>query len=213
MSAAKKTHQEPEGVQEAVDAENTGSPAGDNTASAETGAPSTTDEEITLPSPEEYEALMKELEEAQQKAVAFQDQYLRARAETDNVRRRSEEEISKVRKFAVEGFAESLIPVRDSLEAALEQPDQSVEALTEGVETTLRQLDSAFKRHQLSEVAPEVGEAFDPHVHQAISNVPSEQKKGTIAQVLQKGYVIADRVLRPALVMVSSGAPSQTPEE
>src|SRR5699024_5915868 len=83
-----KTHQEPEGVQEAVDAENTGSPAGDNTASAETGAPSTTDEEITLPSPEEYAALMKELEEAQQKAAAFQDQYSRARAATDNVRRR-----------------------------------------------------------------------------------------------------------------------------
>lgn len=213
MSAAKKTQQEPEVAQDAVDAERSEASVEEPDSSAEAVTPSCTAEENSPLSNQDYESLIKDLEEAQQKAAAFQDQYLRARAETENVRRRSDEEIAKIRKFAVEAFAESLLPVRDSLEAALGQPDQSVETLTEGVETTLRQLDSAFKRHQLSEVAPEVGAAFDPHLHQAISNVPSEQAKGTIAQILQKGYVIADRVLRPALVMVSSGAQPTSPEK
>ncbi|HLS16609.1 MAG TPA: nucleotide exchange factor GrpE [Paenalcaligenes sp.] len=154
---------------------------------------------------DETQALMDDLQKAHQELAAFKDQYLRARAEVENIRRRADEEVAKARKFAVEGFAESLIPVRDSLEAALNQEDQTVEVLFEGVQTTLKQLDSAFERHQLCEVAPAVGDAFDPHLHQAISNVPSEQKKGTIAQVLQKGYTLSDRVLRPAMVMVSAG--------
>jgi len=151
------------------------------------------------------EALMKDLEAAQQQVAAFKDEYLRARAEVENIRRRADEEVAKVRKFAVEGFAESLLPVRDSLEAALSQTEQTVEDLQQGVETTLRQLDRVFERHQLKEVSPQVGDAFDPHLHQAISTIPSKQKKGTVAQVLQKGYVLADRVLRPAMVMVSDG--------
>lgn len=156
---------------------------------------------------DEAQALMDDLHQAQHELAAFKDQYLRARAEMENIRRRADEEVAKARKFAVEGFAESLIPVRDSLEAALNQEDQSVAVLFEGVQTTLKQLDSAFERNHLSEVAPAVGEAFDPHLHQAISNVPSEQKKGTIAQVLQKGYTLSERVLRPAMVMVSAGLP------
>src|SRR5690606_36723801 len=98
-----------------------------------------------------------------------------------------------------------LIPVRDSLEAALALSDQTAEAWREGVEATLRQVNTAFERNLLREVAPAAGEKFDPHHHQAISTVPSEHPEGTVAQMLQKGYTIADRVLRPALVMVSSG--------
>lgn len=153
----------------------------------------------------EDSTLGAELAEAQNKVAEYHDQLLRAKAEVENIRRRATEDVAKARKFALESFAESLIPVRDSLEAALAQPDQTVEVLTEGVETTLRQLVSAFERHKLVEIAPVEGDKFDPHVHQAISAIPSEQAKDTVAQVLQKGYALSERVLRPALVMVSAG--------
>lgn len=149
------------------------------------------------------------LAEAEAKVAQYHDQLLRAHAEVENVRRRAHEDVAKARKFGTESFAESLIPVRDSLEAALAQPDQTAQAWQEGVEATLRQLNNAFERNQMREIAPAPGEAFDPHRHQAISTLPSEHPEGTIAQVLQKGYLIADRVLRPALVMVSAGSPVQ----
>lgn len=158
----------------------------------------------TILFPEELN-LAAELSEAQSKVAEYYDQLLRAKAQVENVRRRADDDIAKARKFAVESFAESLIPVRDSLEAALAQEDQTLEVLGEGVETTLRQLNSAFERHKLVEIAPEAGDKFDPHVHQAISAIPSEHAKDSIAQVLQKGYSLSDRVLRPALVMVSAG--------
>lgn len=142
--------------------------------------------------------------QAEEKIAALQDQALRATAEMENVRRRSQEEISKARKFAIESFAESLVPVRDSLEAALSQSEQSNEDLRAGIETTLKQLSGAFERNHLKEIAPEVGEKFDPHHHQAIATVPSEQEASTIVAVLQKGYLITDRVLRPALVTVAA---------
>ncbi|MFC3340087.1 nucleotide exchange factor GrpE [Paracandidimonas soli] len=145
------------------------------------------------------------LAEAQEQLAQYHEQLLRAKAETENIRRRATEDVAKARKFGIEGFAESLVPVKDSLEAALSQPDQSPEAWREGVETTLRQLAAAFERNALKEVAPAPGDKFDPHQHQAISSVPSPHPEGTVEQLLQKGYTIADRVLRPALVMVSSG--------
>lgn len=145
------------------------------------------------------------LAEAQGKIADYHDQLLRARAEVENVRRRAQEDVSKARKFGTEAFAESLIPVRDSLEAALGHEDQTPDDWRAGVEATLRQLDTAFERNQMHEIAPAPGEPFDPHRHQAISTVPSGQPKGTVAQLLQKGYLLADRVLRPALVMVSAG--------
>lgn len=160
------------------------------------------DETIQFPEESNIEV---ELTETQNKVAEYHDQLLRAKAEVENIRRRTEGEIVKARKFAVEGFAESLIPVRDSLEAALAQEEQTLEALTEGVETTLRQLNSAFERHKLVEIAPEIGDKFDPHKHQSISAIPSEHPKDAVAQVLQKGYALADRVLRPALVMISAG--------
>jgi molecular chaperone GrpE len=132
------------------------------------------------------------------------DQFLRAKAEAENARRRAEEEISKARKFAVEAFAESLLPVADSLTAGLAIADATAEQLREGSEATLRQLKSALERHKVIEINPEAGAKFDPHQHQAISVVPAEQEPNTVVTVLQKGYLIADRVLRPALVTVTA---------
>lgn len=153
----------------------------------------------------EEENLDTMLQAAQQEIARYHEELLRARAEVENVRRRAQEDVAKARKFGTEAFAESLIPVRDSLEAALSLTEQTAEAWKEGVEATLRQLNGAFERNQMREVAPVPGDKFDPHFHQAISSVPSEQPAGTIVQVLQKGYTLADRVLRPALVMVSAG--------
>ena len=132
------------------------------------------------------------------------DQYLRAKAEAENARRRAEEEMSKARKFAVESFAESLLAVADSLEAGLAIQEATREQLREGSEATLKQLISALERHKVVQIAPAAGTKFDPHQHQAISMVPAEQEPNTVVTVLQKGYLIAERVLRPALVTVAA---------
>jgi molecular chaperone GrpE len=132
------------------------------------------------------------------------DSHLRAKAETENARRRADEEVAKARKYAVEGFADSLLPVKDSLEAAIATPGAGVEQVLEGVHATLRQLVAALERNKVSQINPPAGTRFDPHQHQAISMVPAEQEANTIVTVLQKGYLIADRVLRPALVTVAA---------
>ncbi len=149
-------------------------------------------------------SLETQLAELQAKHTEVADAYLRAKAEAENTRRRAEEDISKARKFAVEGFAESLLPVRDSLEAAIAIDKATPEQLLEGVHATLRQLTQALERNRVLAIAPPAGTKFDPHQHQAISVVPAEQDAGTVVAVLQKGYLIADRVLRPALVTVSA---------
>jgi molecular chaperone GrpE len=132
------------------------------------------------------------------------DQFLRAQAEMQNIRRRSEEEVSKARKYALESFAESLLPVADSLEAGLHHQEQTAEQIRAGAEATLRQLKSALERNKVLEINPAAGAKFDPHQHQAISVVPAPQEPNTVVTVLQKGYLIADRVLRPALVTVTA---------
>ena len=132
------------------------------------------------------------------------DAYLRAKADAENTRRRAEEEISKARKFAVEAFAESLLPVKDSMEAAIALPNATAEQTLEGVHATLRQLNAALERNKVLPIDPPAGTKFDPHQHQAISVVPAEQDANTVVMVLQKGYLIADRVLRPALVTVAA---------
>jgi molecular chaperone GrpE len=147
---------------------------------------------------------LAELAVVQAKNADLADQFLRAKAEVENARRRADEEISKARKFAVEAFAESLLPVADSLTAGLAIADATSEQLREGSEATLRQLKSALERHKVIEINPEAGAKFDPHQHQAISVVPAEQEANTVVSVLQKGYLIADRVLRPALVTVTA---------
>ncbi|WP_119157826.1 nucleotide exchange factor GrpE [Caldimonas tepidiphila] len=143
------------------------------------------------------------LAELEARHAEVSDAYLRAKAEAENIRRRAEEEMSKARKFAIEGFADSLLPVKDSLEAAL-ATQGTPEQLREGVQMTLRQLQQALERNKVMEVNPPAGTRFDPHQHQAISMVPADQEANTVVAVLQKGYVIAERVLRPALVTVAA---------
>ncbi len=142
------------------------------------------------------------LRRAELNAEEHRDAWLRAKAELENARKRFQTEMSQARKFANESFAEDLLPVRDSLEAALAAESTTVENLRQGVELTLRQLQSAFERNALKQVDP-VGEKFDPHRHQAISAVESPETPNTVIQVLQKGYLLHDRMLRPALVTVS----------
>ncbi|WP_322042649.1 nucleotide exchange factor GrpE [Paraburkholderia sp. J67] len=143
------------------------------------------------------------LAEAQAKIAELQDAFMRAKAETENVRRRAQEDVTKAHKFAIESFAEHLLPVVDSLEAALAHGSDDLAKVNEGVELTLKQLSGALEKGKVVAINP-VGEKFDPHRHQAISMVPSEQDANTVVSVLQKGYVIAERVLRPALVTVSA---------
>jgi molecular chaperone GrpE len=146
------------------------------------------------------------LRELEAKHADVADAYLRAKAEAENTRRRAEDEVAKARKYAVENFAESLLPVKDSLEAAIAIPDATTAQMLEGVHATLRQLVSALERNKVVEISPASGTKFDPHQHQAISVVPAAQEAGTVVAVLQKGYLIADRVLRPALVTVASAS-------
>ena len=161
------------------------------------------DENLSAPAAGEMPVLARQLAELETKLAEAQDAFLRAKADAENIRRRAQEDISKAHKFAVESFAEALLPVRDSLEMALKVETPSIESLKEGVEMTLKQLSSAFERNRLVEVNPQVGEKLDPMKHQAISMVAAEQEANTIVSVLQKGYMISDRLLRPALVTVS----------
>jgi len=144
------------------------------------------------------------LRQAELKAAEHHDAWLRAKAETDNVRRRAQEDIAKASKFAIEKFAGELLAVRDSLEAALADANPTLDTLKSGVELTHKQLVAAFEKSGLKEINP-AGEKFDPHRHQAIGMVEAAQDPNTVVTVLQKGYQIADRVLRPALVMVAKG--------
>lgn len=146
--------------------------------------------------------------EAQAKAAEYYDAFLRSKAEMDNIRRRAQEDIAKAHKFAVEGFAESLLPVVDSLEAALKTENAASDAMRSGIELTLKQLTSAFEKNRLVPIDP-AGQKFDPNLHQAISMVPSDTVPAQhVVATLQKGWTIAERVLRPALVTVSQGAPA-----
>jgi molecular chaperone GrpE len=140
---------------------------------------------------------------AEAKAAEMHEAFLRAKADAENIRRRAQEDVAKAHKFAVENFAEALLPVKDSLEMALKLDTPSVDSLKEGVEMTLKQLVAAFERNRLLEINPAPGEKLDPMKHQAISMVPAQQEANTIVTVLQKGYMIADRLLRPALVTVA----------
>ena len=147
--------------------------------------------------------LTARLAELEAKNAELADSFLRAKADAENIRRRAEEEVAKARKFAVESFAESLLPVKDSLEAAIAIETANPQQMLEGVHATLRQLASALERNKVVEVSPAAGARFDPHQHQAITVVPADQEPNTVVAVLQKGYLIADRVLRPALVTVA----------
>lgn len=152
--------------------------------------------------PDIMPSLEESLRQAELKASEHYDAWLRAKAETDNVRRRAQEDITKAAKFAAEKFAQAMLPVKDSLEAALATENATLETLRQGVELTLKQLVSAFSGAGLSEEAP-TGQKFDPNKHQAISAVEAEGEPNTVINVLQKGYLLNERVIRPALVVVS----------
>ena len=146
--------------------------------------------------------LEQQLEAAQDKAAENFDLFLRAKADMDNAAKRAIADVSNARKFAVESFAGELLAVKDSLEAALADPAPTVETLHAGVELTLKQLNAALEKSKVVEINP-LGEKFDPHKHQAIAAIESDVTANTVLSVLQKGYLLNDRVLRPAMVTVA----------
>jgi molecular chaperone GrpE len=149
-----------------------------------------------------YQAPEEKIVELEAQLAEAKESFLRAKAETENTRRRAQTDVTNAHKYAAENFAESLVPVRDSLEAALADSSASLETLKSGVELTLKQLSAAFERAKVSELNP-AGAKFDPKFHQAISMVESDIEPNHVVSVLQKGYQIHDRVLRPALVTVA----------
>lgn len=165
------------------------------------------EEQSAAAEPDRIPGLEENLRQAELKAAEHHDAWLRARAETENVRRRAQEDIAKASKFAAEKFAASMLPVKDSLEAALANQNQTLESLREGVELTLKQLMSAFQSANLVEEDP-AGQKFDPNKHQAIGTLEAEGEPNTVLNVLQKGYLLHERVIRPAMVMVSKAKES-----
>lgn len=163
---------------------------------------SSVEPESAIDGPDTAPSIEENLRIAELKAMEHHDAWLRAKAETENVRRRSQDEIVKASKFAAEKFATAMLPVRDSLEAALAVDNQTVEKLKEGVELTLKQLTAAFESHGLAVEDPLDGK-FDPNKHQAISAIETEAEPNTVLNVLQKGYLLNGRVIRPAMVVVS----------
>ena len=151
-----------------------------------------------MPSAEEL------LQAAERKAQEHYDAWMYAKAEGENIRRRAADAVSKAQKFDVERFSNELLAVKDSLEAGLAVQEASVESFKSGMELTLKQLSSVFEKFNLKEINP-IGEKFDAHKHQAIGMLESDQPANTVITVMQKGYSLSDRVLRPALVMVAKG--------
>lgn len=149
-------------------------------------------------------SLEEQLSATEAKLAEMHDAFMRAKADGENLRRRAQEDVSKAHKFAIESFAEAMVPVRDSLEMAIKVEAPTVESIKEGVEITLKQLTAAFEKNRLVEVMPQAGDKLDPNKHQAVAVVPSEQEANTVVAVLQKGYMIADRLLRPAIVTAAA---------
>ncbi len=163
-----------------------------------------------------YEELLDRVQELERKNVNLADQYLRAKAETDNTRRIADVEVKKARKFALEAFAKELLPVKDSLDQAAlvnldDDADQKVVTqMREGLTLTTRQLESAFEKFHIEEVSPEVGDDLDPELHQPMAMQPSDEVKANkILTAIQKGFTLNERLLRPAMVLVSSGKPKE----
>ncbi|MFZ2300956.1 MAG: nucleotide exchange factor GrpE [Gallionella sp.] len=154
--------------------------------------------------PEVMPSLEEMLKEAERKAQEHYDAWMYAKAEGENIRRRAADDISKAQKFAVERFSGEMLAVKDSLEAGLAVTTANVESFKSGMELTLKQLSGVFEKFSIKEINP-AGEKLDPHKHQAIGMVDSDQPANTVVSVMQKGYTLNDRVLRPALVMVAKG--------
>jgi len=162
------------------------------------------DPENKADAPDVMPSMEEMLKEAERKAQEHYDAWMYAKAEGENIRRRAVEDVSKAHKFAVERFTNELLAVKDSLEAGLAVETATVESFKSGMELTLKQLAGVFEKFNISEINP-VGEKFDAHKHQAIGMVDSDQPANTVVSVMQKGYTLNDRVLRPAMVMVAKG--------
>ena len=162
-------------------------------------------EETVQPQPAENSGkpLEQQLAEAQAQVQSQREAMLRALADAENARKRYQAEAANSQKYAIERFAEALLPVVDSLEAALANKDASPEALRDGVQLTLRQLSQALEKARIAAISPVPGERFDPHRHQAMAAVEADSEPNTIVATMQKGYQLHDRVLRPALVTVA----------
>jgi molecular chaperone GrpE len=142
------------------------------------------------------------LKAAELKAQEHYDAWMYAKAEGENIRRRAAEDVSKAQKFAVERFSNEMLAVKDSLEAGMAVQTENIESFKSGMELTLKQLSGVFEKFNIKEINP-VGEKLDPHKHQAIGMLESDQEANTVVNVMQKGYSLNDRILRPALVMVA----------
>lgn len=164
-------------------------------------ADTVTDSQPADPAPDLGALLTK----AETEVAALRDAWLRAKAETENLRKQAQADIARAHKYAVERFAEDLLPVKDALEQTLAVATATPEQLRAGVELTLKQLAAAFGKVQLIEVEP-AGQRFDPHQHQAMAMIEADAPAHTVVQVFQKGYRLADRILRPALVAVAKPA-------
>lgn len=193
----------------------------ENSQNAETNQSEMTDaqEEIKIPgmtsdatiqtgevtnSPPDLEHLLKE---AEIKAAEHHDAWIRAKAETENIRKRAQADVTNAHKYAIENFSTQLLTVMDSLEAALAVENASVENFKNGMELTQKQLTNVFDKFNIKAIDPK-GEKFDPHQHQAMCMVDSEQPSNTVVQVMQKGYKLHERIIRPALVSVSKAKDS-----
>lgn len=152
--------------------------------------------------PEVMPSMDEMLKQAELKAQEHYDAWMYAKAEGENIRRRAQEDVSKAQKFAVERFSNEMLAVMDSLQAGLSVQNTTVENFKSGMELTLKQLTSVFEKFNIAEINP-VGEKFDAHKHQAIGMLESEQEANTVVSVMQKGYSLNERVLRPAMVMVA----------
>jgi len=148
------------------------------------------------------------LEKVQAEAAELRDAWLRSRAEMENMRKQAVADVARAHKYGIERFAGELLAVKDSLESSLAAENATPEALRAGVELTLKQLAAAFEKAKLVEIDPK-GEKFDPHRHQAMAMVDAPEPPNTVAQVFQKGYLLVDRVLRPAMVAVTKPKTSE----
>lgn len=171
----------------------------------ETGVPGANEHKATATEPtvETMPSLEQLLKKAELDAAEHHDAWLRAKADAENIRKRAQTDIANAHKYAIENFSTQLLAVMDSLEAALAVENATVENFKDGMELTLKQLTAAFEKFNIKVITPAIGEKFNPHQHQAMCTVDSEIAPNSVVHVMQKGYMLNERIIRPALVTVS----------
>ena len=173
----------------------------------EASLPEDSENKSVEPVVETMPSLEQLLKQAELDAAEHHDAWLRAKADAENIRKRAQADIANAHKYAIENFSTELLAVMDSLEAALAVENATVENFKNGMELTLKQLAAAFNKFNIKVIEP-VGAKFDPHQHQAMCAMDSDLVPNTVVQVMQKGYMLNDRVIRPALVTVSKAQES-----